>query len=136
VRSRRALQIVTALLGVVPIVTGLISMLGLSDPLYASAQISALPVLDSNLRFFAGLWIGIGIVVLWLVPSIEKHTVLFRFVWGAIFLGGIGRLLSMVFAGLPPAPFIGFTALELFGAPIFIYWQHKVAQAYASAPRA
>ncbi|MTV14873.1 MULTISPECIES: DUF4345 domain-containing protein [Bradyrhizobium] len=127
--GRRALQIATALLALVPILTGIITMLGVSDPLYASSGVPALPVLDSNLRFFGGVWLGPGLALLWLVPRIESEGVLFRVVWGGIFLGGIGRLLSMVMVGLPPLPFVGFTALEVIGAPLFVYWQHLVAKA-------
>ncbi|KJC62441.1 membrane protein [Bradyrhizobium sp. LTSPM299] len=125
--GRRALQITTAVLALVPIVTGVITMLGVSDPLYASAGVPALPVLDSNLRFFGGVWLGLGLSLLWLTPRIESQTVLFRVVWGAIFLGGVGRLLSILLVGSPPIPFVGFTALELIGAPLFVYWQHRVA---------
>ena len=125
--GKRALQIATALLALVPVVTGIITMLGVGDPLYASAGIPALPVLDSNLRFFGGVWLGLGLALLWLVPRIESETVLFRVIWGAIFLGGIGRLLSILVVGSPPIPFVGFTALELIGAPLFLYWQHLVA---------
>jgi hypothetical protein len=39
--NKRGLQIATALLGAIPILTGVISMFGLSDPLYASAGIPA-----------------------------------------------------------------------------------------------
>ncbi|ODM72834.1 DUF4345 domain-containing protein [Bradyrhizobium elkanii] len=127
--GRRALQIATALLALVPILTGIITMLGVSDPLYASSGVPALPVLDSNLRFFGGVWLGLGLVLIWLVPRIESEGVLFRVVWGGIFLGGIGRLLSMLMVGLPPLPFVGFTALEVIGAPLFVYWQHLVAKA-------
>ncbi|WFU35998.1 DUF4345 domain-containing protein [Bradyrhizobium brasilense] len=127
--GRRPLQIATALLALVPILTGIITMLGVSDPLYASAGVPALPVLDSNLRFFGGVWLGLGLALLWLVPRIESGSVLFRVVWGGIFLGGIGRLLSMLMVGLPPLPFVGFTALEVIGAPLFVYWQHLVAKA-------
>ncbi|MGY3576535.1 MULTISPECIES: DUF4345 domain-containing protein [unclassified Bradyrhizobium] len=127
--GRRPLQVATALLALVPILTGIITMLGVSDPLYASAGVPALPVLDSNLRFFGGVWLGLGLALLWLVPRIESESVLFRVVWGGIFLGGIGRLLSMLMVGLPPLPFVGFTALEVIGAPLFVYWQHLVAKA-------
>ena len=127
--GKRLLQITTALLGLVPLLTGLITMLGVHDPLYSAAGIPALAVLDSNLRFFGGVWLGLGIAILWLVPRIETETVLFRAIWGAIFLGGAGRLLSILLVGTPPIPFVGFTALELIGAPLFIYWQHLVAQA-------
>lgn len=104
-------------------------MLGVSDPLYASSGVPTLPVLDSNLRFFGGVWLGLGLALVWLVPRIESEGVLFRVVWGGIFLGGIGRLLSMLMVGLPPLPFVGFTALEVIGAPLFVYWQHLVAKA-------
>jgi uncharacterized protein YjeT (DUF2065 family) len=129
--GKRLLQITTALLGLVPLLTGLITMLGVHDPLYSAAGIPALAVLDSNLRFFGGVWLGLGIAILWLVPRIETETVLFRAIWGAIFLGGAGRLLSILLVGTPPIPFVGFTALELIGAPLFIYWQHRVAEAAA-----
>jgi hypothetical protein len=124
--SKTGLQVATAILGLIPIATGIIGLFGLADPLYVSAGIPAIPVLDSNLRFFAGVWFGLGIAMLWLVPRIESHTALFRSIWGAIFLGGVGRLLSMLLVGLPPIPFVAFTALELIGAPLFIYWQHLV----------
>jgi len=129
--GKRLLQITTALLGLVPLLTGLITMLGVHDPLYSAAGIPALAVLDSNLRFFGGVWLGLGIAILWLVPRIETETVLFRAIWGAIFLGGAGRLLSILLVGTPPIPFVGFTALELIGAPLFSYWQHRVAEAAA-----
>ena len=127
--GKRLLQITTALLGLVPLLTGLITMLGVHDPLYSAAGIAALAVLDSNLRFFGGVWLGLGIAILWLVPRIETETVLFRAIWSAIFLGGVGRLLSIPLVGTPPIPFVGFTALELIGAPLFIYWQHRAAEA-------
>src|SRR5215813_4747882 len=95
--SRRALQIVTGLLGVIPLATGCIGLLGLRDPLYLRCGV---PVgLDSNLRFYSGLWLGLGIAMYSILPSIERQTVLFRAFWGAIFLGGLGRLTSIVGLG-------------------------------------
>jgi len=38
----------------------------------------------------------------------------------------------MALAGTPPAPFVFFTLLEIVGAPFFIYWQHRAAQAAVS----
>src|SRR4051794_39232073 len=116
--NKRPLQVTTALLAVIPIVTGIVIMLrGIDDPLYASLALPRSALLDSNMRFFAGVWLGAGIAMLWLVPSIERQGVLFRALWGAIFLGGVGRLLSMAALGMPPAPFVGLTVLEILGAP-------------------
>lgn len=126
--SKRALQIATAVLGTVPVLTGIVGMFGLSDPIYASTGLPANPLLDSNLRFLSGVWLGLGLAVYWLIPNIERQTVLFRALWGMIFLGGIGRLMSMFFLGWPPVPFIAFTVLEIVGAPVFIAWQARLAR--------
>jgi hypothetical protein len=131
--SRLLLQICTAVLALVPIVTGIISMRGMRDPLYRPLQLPGSPVLDSNLRFFGGVWLGLGLALLWTVPSIEQHAILFRWLWVAVFLGGIGRLLSWWVVGAPPVPFIGFLLLEIVGAPLFIYWQWRVAQSTLAA---
>jgi hypothetical protein len=124
--NKRGLQIATGLLGIIPVVTGIITMFGLGDPIYAAAKIPANALLDSNLRFFGGVWLGLGLALFWLIPGIDRQTALFRVLWGMIFLGGIGRLLSMIFLGAPPLPFIGFTALEIIGAPFFIWWQARL----------
>jgi hypothetical protein len=126
--NKRGLQIAMALLGAIPVLTGIIAMFGLSDPLYASAGIPSNATLDSNLRFFGGIWLGVGLSLYLLIPNIEKQTLLFRVLWGMIFLGGIGRLASMLFLALPPLPFIGFIVLEIVGAPFFIWWQARLAK--------
>ncbi|QTN26690.1 DUF4345 domain-containing protein [Rhodoferax sp. AJA081-3] len=126
--NKRTLQIVSALMGTVPVITGLVQMMGIHDPLYASLNLPADATLDSNMRFLAGVWLGLGLASWWLVPRISEQTVLFRVLWLMIFLGGIGRLVSMASVGLPLTPFIAFTALEIVGAPLFVYWQHRVVQ--------
>jgi cell division protein FtsW (lipid II flippase) len=72
---------------------------GTSDPIYAAAGLAPLPVLDSNLHFFAGAWFGLGVAILWLVPRIDTQTVLFRAIWFMIFCGGVGRLVSLMLVG-------------------------------------
>jgi Domain of unknown function (DUF4345) len=126
--SKRNLQIATAILALVPLVTGLVGLTGLSDPLYAALNLPHDATLDSNLRFYSGVWLGVGLAAAWTVPRIERETTLFRALWLMIFLGGIGRLLSLALAGMPLPPFVGFTALEILGAPFFVWWQGQVAK--------
>ena len=133
--SRRTLQITSGLLGVIPVVTGALTMMGLADPIYATAGLPAHALLDSNLRFFGGLWLVLGLALFWLIPRIEHETALFRVLWMMIFTGGVGRLLSMAFVGTPPWPIIGFTLLEIAGAPFFIVWQARFARAVTPADR-
>ena len=125
--SKRNLQIATAILALVPIITGLIGLTGLNDPLYAALHLPHDATLDSNLRFYSGVWLGVGLAAAWTVPRIERETTLFRALWLMIFLGGVGRLLSLAITGMPFAPFVGFTALEILGAPFFVWWQGRVA---------
>ncbi len=130
--TKRPLQIALIILGLVPLITGVLGMMGLSDPIYQGIGVPPNALLDSNLRFFAGLWFGLGCAVMWLVPRVESKTAVYRVLWGMIFVGGIGRLLSILYIGLPAAPFtapfLGFTALEIIGSPLFILWQRRVAQ--------
>ena len=124
--TRRPLQIAMLVLGAVPVLTGLIGLMGLDDPLYARLHLTPDATLDSNLRFFSGVWLGLGLAAWWLVPRIERETALFRALWLMIFLGGVGRVISMLSAGLPLLPFAGFAALELLGAPLLVWWQSRV----------
>ena len=133
--SRRALQVVSGLLAVIPVLTGGLTMTGLSDPIYASAGLPPHALLDSNLRFLGGLWLVAGLAMFWLIPRIERETALFRTLWLMIFAGGLGRLVSMALVGPPPWPFIGFTLLEIAGAPLFIAWQARVARSATPSPR-
>jgi hypothetical protein len=103
----------------------MIGLLGVSDPLYAALPRDVL--LDSNLRFLSGVWLGVGLALLWTLPRIERQTALFRALWGMIFLGGVGRLISMAALATPPTPFIAFTVLEIVGAPLIVWWQSRLA---------
>lgn len=126
--SRKLLQTFLVILGLVPTITGALTMMGIRDPLFATLNLPHSALLDSDLRFLGGVWLGLGLTVLATVSSLEKHFALYRILWGMIFIGGVGRLISMFIIGLPPVPFIGFTALEIVGAPIFVYWHGQVVK--------
>jgi hypothetical protein len=126
--NKRSLQIATAILACVPTITGLLAMTGLKDPLYNQIFLPNDATLDSNLRFYGGVWLGLGLSAFWIIPRIEHETTLFRSLWLMIFIGGIGRLLSLILNGVPFLPFLGFTALEIIGAPFFIWWQNCIAK--------
>ncbi|EJE53731.1 hypothetical protein PMI14_01372 [Acidovorax sp. CF316] len=133
--NRRLLQAATTVMALIPVVTGVLTMMGIDDPLYRASGLPRDALLDGNLRFFGGVWLALGLAMLSLVPQIEREGRMFAVLWGAVFLGGVGRALSMAWLGLPPVPFIGFTLLELVGAPAFIAWQRRVAAcAPATAP--
>jgi len=128
--SKRLLQFINALIAIMTVLLASMSLLfGVESPVYKDVIIPAIPVLDSNLRFFGGLGLGIGLMLLWITPRIEKHTVIFRALWICAFLGGIGRIISMATIGFPPKPMIIFTLIEVPLVPILIYWQWKISKA-------
>jgi Domain of unknown function (DUF4345) len=138
--SKKALQIVLGVLGLIPILTGgLDLMLGTSALNIAGASVSSEvlnnAVLDSQTRFLGAIWFGIGIILYWVLPSIEKQTALLRLLMGGIFLGGIGRLTSAFLVGIPPNHFIAATALELMGMPLLVLWQSLISTSNNMAGR-
>lgn len=126
--SLRALRWSTGALAAIPVVTGLLTMMGLDDPIYATAGLPRNALLDSNLRFLGGVWLGLGLAMFRLLPRIEHEAALFRTLWAMVFAGGVGRLISMAAVGLPPWPFVGFTVLEIVGAPLFVVWHARLVR--------
>jgi uncharacterized protein YjeT (DUF2065 family) len=120
-----------AVLALIPLVTGVLTMFGLSNPEYKSAGFPMHQVLDSNLRFYGGVWLGLGLMLIWMLPRLREESQLFFALSLMIFLGGIGRLIAAFFAGWPPVPFIAFTALEIIGMPFLVLWQRKLAREMA-----
>ena len=126
--SKLLLQMVNGLIGLLVVVLGTVQVVfGVNSPLYAEANLPAFPILDSNLRFFGGMGLGLGLMLLWIIPRIERHRVLFIAVWLCAWLGGVGRLISWPIVGAPSTMLISFTILEVIGAPLLIYWQGKIA---------
>ena len=132
--GKKGLQIATAILCLIPVTTGLlVTFLGIQQPFYAPGLVA--PNLDSTFRALGGIWFGLGLAGFWLIPTIERQTVLYRAIWLSIFFGGIGRVLAWIHMG-PPLPFfIAIMVVELLGPPVFIYWQYRVASAAGATAR-
>ena len=128
--SRRILQVILTIVGLILIVTGFLGAIyGITDDFYGisiNSNIQGHIILDSNLRFYGGLSIGLGLIIFWMIPSIEKQKTIFRLISLMILIGGIGRVISMITIGIPSIPFIIFTVLELL-FPLLIFWQNRIA---------
>ncbi|MEV0181650.1 DUF4345 domain-containing protein [Streptomyces sp. NPDC050625] len=79
-------------------------------------------------RFMAGVYIGWAPLFFWAAGTIRSQGVLVYFLAVPIFLGALGRLLSIALNGLPdrPAEFLSFGALELILAFVIV-WAHSTA---------
>ena len=126
--SRKAFIAIHLLLLLVPFATGALELAVGSKLLAPLLDMTLGPsrMMDSNLRFFGGLWFMCGVMAVWALRDLNRRALFVQWLWALIFAGGIGRAISMVVVGLPPAPFIGFTALELIGAPLFVLWLRRL----------
>ena len=102
---------------------------GNENPIYGG-MLDEIPALDSNLRFMGGMGLGLSLALLWIIPAIEKYTMVFRIIWICALLGGIGRIISMMVYGMPPLPMVVFTLIEVPGVPLLIYWQYRVSRSF------
>lgn len=114
-----------AMTGLIGIVSGITPNLGDFYRVSVSNGIEGNIILDSNLRYFSGLWLGIGLTLFWMIPAPERQKTVFRLLSGMIFIGGVGRLISIMTFGVPSAVFVIFALLELF-FPLLILWQNRM----------
>lgn len=79
------------------------------------------PALDSQFRYMSGLYVAIGIGMLWVAWKAEQAAALFTVLVLAAFLGGVGRLISLGDVGLPnPKQNLGMY-VEL-SMPLLLLW--------------
>jgi hypothetical protein len=123
--EKRLLQTAVAVCSLVPIAAGGAGML-LGPALVAGAGDHDL---DSHFRYLSGLLLGIGIAYASGVSRIERRRVRFLLLGGIVFLGGLGRLWSLVTTGAPSPVMFGALAMELVVAPLLTLWQLRIARA-------
>ena len=126
VTSRKVLQSVMGVLAAAPLLSGILGLSGIYNPLF-SGNLPVNLVLDSNLRFLNAMSIAVALSFYFIIPVIEKETFACRIICCAILLGGVGRLISIYDLGVRPIPLLVFLALELSFPVLIIYWQQKIA---------
>ncbi len=116
-----------AVLSAVPTTTGLAGVV-FGPAAFGLAEADS-PSLDSHVRFLSGVFLAIGLCFYSTVRRIERHRTRFRLAAAAVFLGGLGRLLSLILVGSPEWPHLVGLALELLVVPVLVIWQGAVARA-------
>ncbi len=130
--SKRIMQLILGLIGIFTLYTAYLGFAyGAVNWYYGfpdgQKYSKGLLLLDSNLRFYSGLWLGIGIIILWQIPRIARDKMTLRVIALFFFLGGIGRLISILTCGLPSYTYLAFVLLEL-GFPLLIFWQKSILE--------
>jgi hypothetical protein len=134
--ERRLLQLTVALGCVVPLLAGGAGMLHGPEMLHGVGAAAAVPVdLESHFRYLSGLLFGIGLAFASCIAGIERKTGRFRLLAFLVFIGGLGRLHSLVSAGVPSDGHLFGLAMELAGVPLLVLWQTRVADPNRPGPR-
>lgn len=117
-----AIAIITGLMDIINGVAGVKSMgAELSEDSYRD------PMLDNLFRFFAAVWFGLGLQLIFFVRDYDRYRPAMLLLLGIIAFGGIARLVSLVQYGWPePAVGTFMVCLGLFAelviAPALIWY--------------
>lgn len=126
-RERRLLQAAVALLALIPVGAGLSGIwLGPAMVRMADAGVTA----DGQFRYLSGLLLAIGLCFWRMVPIIERAGPAARLLTLVVFIGGIGRLVSLIALGVPSLAMLGGLAMELVVTPLLCFWQMRIARSY------
>jgi hypothetical protein len=77
--------------------------------------------MDSEDRFYATLFLGYGVAVMWCLRAIDRRAQIIRFLASLLFAGGVARVVSMLAVGPPNTLFQALTAVE-FVVPVLIWY--------------
>jgi hypothetical protein len=130
---KRGLQVVLAVGGLVAMVTGLVHIAGgvSTFPGSPAAENAA----DNEARFLAAFWVAFGAVAIWVVPRVERETLVVRALGGALILGGLARVVSIADVGEPDSFQYVLMAIELILGPLVIGWQALLRRARVTESR-
>lgn len=126
--EKRALQVILGVLSLIPLV-GLVIGFGPGAKFFATKG-STIPVdLDNQFRYLSGVYTFVTVGAWYIIWDIERRGDVFRLIALAIFVGAIGRALSMIFNGIPKdqAMIVGL-GLEAVVVPLLALWQTRIAK--------
>jgi hypothetical protein len=130
--ARRALQAVVALASLVPLSVAAVSLV--RGPAWLG-QAAIATDLDSHLRYLSGIFLVLGIGFVSCIPSIERKGPRLRLLGAMVVAGGLGRLWSLLVAGVPSTGHLVGLGIELGLVPAVLVWQSIVARRYLPTVR-
>lgn len=128
-RERRLLQILLTAVAAIPLgLGGIITLTGLVGmSAIFGLHVPIDPSLDSNVRFLAANFFGMGMVMVWTARRIEARTATVRIFAVTVGLGATARLISLLQHGDPGALVLALIGVE-YSAVLFALWQARVAR--------
>jgi hypothetical protein len=122
-----AFRIVTIIVGLIPL------FLGGTGVFFGAAEHSGgtdvAAALDNQYRYLAGVYVAVGLMILWSVGDIKGRAMLLRFAMLGWFLGGLARIVSWMTVGEPASWQVSGLAVEMVVPVVLILWQRRVIKA-------
>lgn len=112
----RALSIFAALFGAVCVLIALAHIALGPSAIPGSVPVNA--TMDSEDRFYATLFLGFGIAMIWASRDLAARRHVFLALMATFLAGGVARIISAVMVGPPGDLFIFLGALELIIPPL------------------
>ena len=134
--SSMVFRVLIALLGLINIILGLnvalgglatAGWLGPTDFLQVANE-QAYLVQDSHMRFYGGLYTGVGLFLLLASTNLRKYQAALNLVFALIFMGGLARFTMMRPDIIFGPKIIVSLAVELLLMPVFYLWLMKIAR--------
>ncbi len=128
------LRIAFGIFGLIALATGGLSTFGGLET-FSSVSGHATPLdlmseagasIENGFRFFAGIWLGVGLMLLYGTVRWETSRALLFFGGVAIFIGGLGRVAPAFAGGIVPEGVYVPIFLELVVYPALLIWDARV----------
>lgn len=128
--EKRLLQAALLLLAFSPLGVGALGMLGGLG--FGEVAVGEVGVnVASHARYLSGIFFTLGVLLLTLVPNIEREGRVFGWLCAAVIVGGLARLAAVASDGWPSWPFQSALVLELVVTPLMWAWQRRLARRHA-----
>jgi hypothetical protein len=128
---RRAFQGFLALFGVIVIGISLAHLTIGPEAIIGGSDVN--PTSDGEDRFFAGLLLCYGVALLWCARDVQRKRMYINVLAAAFFVGGIGRLLAIILAGVPHPFYVAMLVLELALPSLMVLVPRRVTDPSISA---
>lgn len=131
----KAFRTLVRALALLALITGAVDVLiGLSAQQMIGAALEegyGDPLLNSQVRYLGSIWFGFGVLLWYCLGDLDRHAAIVRGALLIVFLGGLGRLASVLQFGFPPSEFgrsfvIVATAIEIIGMPLLLLWMGRL----------
>lgn len=98
-------------------------------PYFTVTQDTVYQVQDSHMRFFGGLFVAMGVFVIWAARHLRQQQSALRLVFVVVFFGGLARFSQLRPDVVFGPQVVGALGAELLLMPVLFFWLNWVLKA-------